>query len=336
MCATNVSPSTRYLALFILALMWGCGTADPPASDADSSSDAVSDTSSPDIDKKDLANFEPSTLPDDFLGSLHITETINALTGETRQARVMGNFYTSPAMNVMTRIEDRGACTLWMFQQIQCDKCRGSDRPCLSTGECWSYPTFLSVGTLELEGTKAGPLSMADNVSHFYGYLDITIKDFFDAGDPISLKASGGDVDAFELSAIGVGAIEIDNWDLKSGEDKIMHQITIPYGEDHTFRWVPHFSYDTIRLVLNGNNNCHGCPLEATIVCQSADTGSLTVPKELLAQMPPLQALFGGCPHSDCPQSSLARLREDFIQTEAGWIGLVVESITHFGVNHGP
>ncbi len=322
------------LYVMLCALHPACGSESAPLPDLGHPAEVVDDSASQDLERRDLADFEPSTIPHDFLGAIAVVETLNALDGTARDGRISGSFLSSPDLHYLTVKAEEGPCVLWTFQSVFCADSGCEENLCLADGGCWSWPTTMGAGTLTVTGTKVGDVVMEDNVSHYYGFYDYQVKDYFDAGDSVTLTASGGEIKSFELAAQGVAPMTQSGWTLESDVDGLMHEITIPAGEDYTFTWVPHFSEDTIRLILNANNDCHGCPLEAKLVCESADTGALTVPKGLLAQMPDLRARFDGCPHSDCPASSLSRIREEYVETEAGWVGLVVESVIRFGVNH--
>ncbi len=195
---------------------------------------------------------------------------------------------------------EEGACRYYVYEPVDCSPCSGT---CNSDGECIPFPTSLSAGTV----TVTAPGGDVVMPYHEYGYYadGPPPEDLFDAGDPVSLEATGDEVAAFSLDTQGVSPISID---LVQGGDTGDDTLEIHDGADLELTWDDPQPGSRVSLQLKSNNGAHGTPVFAYIECEADDTGSLVVPRAMIEAFPekPYQNICAG---TDCPPSLLTRFR---------------------------
>ena len=216
-----------------------------------------------------------------------------------------------------------GTCRLLAYQPASCDEfCDGI---CVEHNVCAPWPTYVSAGTLTFSGLKE-EVALSFGASYGYSSTDQQLGDLFDPGDPVTLVASGGEVPAFELAASGTTPVV--------SESIVDDKLALANGSDATFRWTPADAGARVRLTINANNQGHGAPYAAILVCDAADAdGSLVIPRAMIEAFPATQA-WEFCAGSDCPPSSVLRYGRDTVTRDGGQIELLVGSERLFGVEH--
>jgi hypothetical protein len=216
-----------------------------------------------------------------------------------------------------------GACRLLEFTPAQCDSwCDGA---CVDTNVCEPWPETRSAGTLTFGGL-AQSLSMSpDELGWYYATTPLPVELFADDA-MVTVEASGGTVAGFELAARASPPLV---------PQITASEITLVDGEDAVVTWTSAGLSDArVRLTLNANNAGHGMPYAAIIECEVADTdGEITIPSALIDRFPATQH-WEICAGTDCPPSTLARVRR--ATTEDGGVVLEVGSLVSFGVIHDP
>ncbi len=187
----------------------------------------------------------------------------------------------------------------------------------------WAKPA--PAGTMTIDGLKVGSLTMTMSDYDGMYYTDNQPYDLFDLGSMVTVTTTGADIPAFSADVAGVTPLET-GWekgfvlDLQSGTDKVVE-------------WTAGAPGEFVRLVVKSSNSCHGCPLHAQLVCDLADTGSLTIPAALIDQLPTIYAAEI-CAGHDCPMSYIERRSCTSIDLPGAPAHLCVTSRTSFLASH--
>ncbi len=158
-----------------------------------------------------------------------------------------------------------GDCTLWRKINPFCDPGCQVDEVCTHEGACEPYPLEQSQGTVTVEG-------LGDDLSvepdGFNNYWDTSVSyPLFEPGQPVRLTSESG----LSLRGLGVDPLVVPDpaWGIIRGED-LQLSWTAGSAEAH--------------IVLSFNVDQHGnSPI--TMLCQVSDTGSATVPSDLLESL---------------------------------------------------
>lgn len=232
-------------------------------------------------------------------------------------------FYGEEPLSFHREVNRIGDCRLLTFTPAQCDVfCTGV---CTDTNVCKQFPTRLSAGSLRFTGIKT-PVTVTPNFANYY-FADPQVKgDLFGAGDAVTVTATGAEFASFSLTGAGVPTLNT--------AAVVNDEIKLDDSADYRFTWTP--SGDPrarMRLTLNANNRGHGAPYEAILECDAADTGTLTVAKELIKPFPDTYR-WEICAGRDCPFSSALLYRQ--VEGEAGKrkVTLTVGSRRAFWVLH--
>jgi hypothetical protein len=264
--------------------------------------------------------------PGELIGGIRILEE-RALTGdppqEYRAGRVHVRFY-DPAPPDFHRVTvTEGACTLRRYVPASCDPAC-NDGLCVGDNECEPWPGMASAGTLTIAGLETA-VSITP-VDGYYYYNDALPDDLFADAAAITAELAGDDVSGGTLETTGVPPIET----------AIETKIVLDPGEDHTIAWTAGGG-GRIRVTINANNQGHGGPYLGIITCEADDAaGELTIPAALIDQFPETRA-WTVCAGTDCPPSSIERLRAAYLPVGDGRaVSLEVSSLSYFGVDHFP
>ena len=130
---------------------------------------------------------------------------------------------------------------------------------------------------------------------------------------------------AAAIGAFGVEAMDTalttDGFEMLDGQDA---ELTWTAGPDPAA---------CVRLVINGFNDVHGAPLSDIIECETADTGSLIIPRSFVEEFP-----HGETPDVtegyDWPHAELTRYTQNIVGTDGGQAKLVIRSTTYFQPSH--
>ena len=164
-----------------------------------------------------------------------------------------------------------------VFNQPQpydfCDPACVLPEHCGADGECHPGIEPQSAGDIVVSGLRSA-LTLVVEGPYFY-YLpefdpEPEAGDLFDSGDAIVASAAGADVASFEVATTGVA-------DLVT---PLPCDLALVADHDLEVTWTPAGAGDTIELVMQSGN--HGLQF-SSIVCTTADDGSLTVAASLIA-----------------------------------------------------
>jgi len=289
------------VALLGLGLVFvGCPAGDDDDNDAtaddDVTDDDVADDDSGDDDTGDDDTGDDDTTPGDddtgppedaLLGRIQVLEVY-----EQNHVESSGTIPTWGPMNtpwdegivgdwIISCSNQTGDTGVWRITQVVDDcilavkvacgaGCKPScdfDEYCSNAGVCVDAPHFTDAGTLVIDGlTSPITLEPSGHYPPSYGLPD----DLFDDGDPITLTASGGGHPAFTAAATGVESLSA----------------TLPCedpptaGQDLTITWTPSSTPGAhIRWEMTQDVHLNQGP---RIRCEFEDTGSLTVPAQLI------------------------------------------------------
>ena len=242
-----------------------------------------------------------------------------------------GWFAQAPRASRLVPVAQAGACTRWAYQCTMAEPWTCAYGKYCSRDQCVQDSPGASVGTLTVDGLKSVPhveLPVPWDGVYAADSLPAGSQDGFDASTMVTLRATGGDLPAFEVQSPGVESLAAP--DLLAGVSVVLEDT------DTTFHWVPAAADATgrIRLVIKADNQCHGCPETARISCEGPDSGELVVPGELLAGLPYIVSNPNATAGTDRPRSYLERYRFGVVQLSDGSVELMVSSRVSFHVDH--
>jgi hypothetical protein len=244
----------------------GTGTAGSGSGTAGTNSGTAGTGSNPSGSKEIVGTFQIQVLADEA----------GVTTGMTKIVGQVSDGPTPPNV-IWTSIKELVGCKLETPSVPFCEEGCGAD-VCAADNKCLPYPTGHSVGAVTLKGVK-----LAD------GGTDLTLREIakayqppagtaiayppFAATDTVTLTAAGGDYAAFELSAKGVAPLAFTSTDFELDEDKAL-ELTWDAAPD------PKASNMYIKLDISHHGGAKGL-----IECNVDDTGSLTIPAELITEL---------------------------------------------------
>ena len=297
----------RSLVLWLVVGGLGCGGGGGSVSGdigssatLDARNGTVSDMSAPD-------SSEPN-VPDAIRGSCEASERVGAFevvldeTYSYASGEVADGVVPS---TVPIELETSGSCRMLQKNNLFCDPSCSAGQTCGNDGSCIAYPESQSVGTVTIAGLDA-PVSM-EPVAGSFQYFDTSLPHpAFQPGAAIALSAQGGAHDPFDLIGVGVEALEGGN----------PHWRVVP-GVPLTVEWTAGTVAEA-RVFATLNVDQHGFT-PVTIVCESADTGSLEIPVALIDRLL-------GMGISGFPSGRVTRASVDSVSTSLGCIELAVKS----------
>jgi hypothetical protein len=244
----------------------GTGTAGSGSGTAGTNSGTAGTGSNPSGSKEIIGTFQIQVLADES----------GVATGMTKIVGQVSDGPT-PANVIWTSIREVGGCHLETPSVPFCEQGCGAE-VCAADNKCLPYPTGHSVGAVTLKGVK-----LAD------GGTDLALREIakayqppagtaiayppFAASDTVSLTATGGDYAAFELSAKGVAPLAFTSTDFELDKDKAL-ELTWDAAPD------PKASNMYIKLDISHHGGAKGL-----IECNVDDTGSLTIPADLVTEL---------------------------------------------------
>jgi hypothetical protein len=204
---------TALPALLVLALACGDDASEPAnerdASTRDADTDIESDASVHDGGDGDGLR--------DAVGTFSI-ELIAPADDDPGITAIFGRVYAAmPASTLQwTLADEAGDCQLYEPLVPFCDPSCGSGTICLPDGTCAAPPASLDVGTVSFGGLGTGDGEATIELeplppTNTYQPRSTSELAFppFEEGDTITVRASGGDLTAFELSAGGIAPLEV-------------------------------------------------------------------------------------------------------------------------------
>jgi hypothetical protein len=174
-------------------------------------------------------------------------------------------------ITVLEQVGEGEGCALLRRNNPFCDPPCQPGTTCDFDGACIAYPTNHSVGTLALSGLTQGDVTVDPVMPTFDYFLTELTHPAFAPGAAISLAAGGGDYSAFTLRGEGVAMIEPTTDALELHNDQPL-----------TITWAAGEGNGKVRVELNIDQ--HGnTPVK--LICESDDTGTLTIPAALISQL---------------------------------------------------
>lgn len=218
-----------------------------------------------------------------------------------------------------------GDCVLHEYEPSLCEP--ACDGFCVDES-CRAYPQYLSAGTLHVSG-PGDPVALEPDALTFWGAQYRGEIAAPPAGAVIEVCADGGDTAGFTAGVVAVEPLDVELPD---------DLITLTDGEDLVLAWTPSADPEArVRLTLNTDNEQHGQPYPATIVCDAPDQGQLVVPQALIERFPAITAPPPGpvaCSGTDCPVSRLIRYRGASIETPALSLEVMAEQAVEVYIGH--
>jgi hypothetical protein len=174
--------------------------------------------------------------------------------------------------NIPQVVAESGGCALLQASALFCDPPCVPGETCGTDGACIPYPENQSVGTVIVDGLKS-PLTMEAKWGDHYTNPGSMEHPGYEVGAEISLVADGGELEPFALRGVGVAPLT-----LTGGT------VTVDVDQDVALAWDPADSAASVRVHLELNINNHGAT-SAWIACDAEDTGTFSVPADLIAQL---------------------------------------------------
>jgi len=201
------------------------------------------------------------------------------LTGASGEASattaVVGKVYDGPTPEtiVWENPQVDGACTLTTPRVPFCSTPCGGSAACVEDDTCLSYPTAHSVGSVTVSGLGDSPFTMTPIANTYQPPAGITLAfPPFAEGAPVSVSAAGDYFPAFTLTGTGIAPLVLTSTTLalKSG-------VALP------LTWIPGLAGNSkihVKLDISHHGGSKG-----QIVCDSDDSGSLTVTATLITKL---------------------------------------------------
>lgn len=205
-----------------------------------------------------------------FSVQMKVDKSMTAVVGQVADGPV-------PANVIWTTKKTEGDCRLETPTSPFCEEgCSGE--VCVADGKCQPYPTSHSVGEVTLSGVRLEG-----------GGTELTLKEIaatyqppagtslayppFGASDTIEVHAAGKDYPKFDLSTKGVDPITLSTTDFALDPTK-------PFVLAWDAATDPQASPVHVKIDLSHHGGAKGL-----IECDVADTGSLTISKEMIAEL---------------------------------------------------
>lgn len=227
---------------------------------------------------------------------------------------VVGQVGDGPVPNnlVWTEQSKEGDCRLVTPKSPFCeDGCQAG--ACVADGKCQAYPTGHSVGEVTLKGVKleggGTEVKLREIAASYQPPAGTTLAyPSFGAGDTIEVHATGGDYAGFDLSTAGVNPLDLQTTDFALAPDKPFELV-----------WDAAPSGSTSRVQVKIDLSHHG-GVKGLIECDTADSGSLTISKEMIAELIGLGV-------AGFPSVVLTRSSVDTVQLDHGKVQLEVSAL---------
>lgn len=240
------------------------------------------------------------------------------LDGLSSVTMVGGNVYDAeaPTTVIWTKRASVGDCELSVPSQPFCDPSCGSSA-CIEGNQCVPHPKPVSVGDVTVRGVGAAEFSMSPKGDSFY-YVPppgVTIP-YPPAADgaAIRFEVAGGSFGPFVLEAESIAPLEITS----------SNPLSIKDGEPLVVTWTPGASAGA-RVSLELDLSHHG-GTKGRVVCEVADTGSVSIASELVKELV-------GLGLSGFPTLDIERRFTGTTPVAAGTVELSVRSAQRLDVN---
>jgi hypothetical protein len=235
---------------------------------------------------------------------------------------LVGKIYESPLADVFVEnmlwepSEEQEGCRLLEPRVPFCDPSCEFGETCVEDGQCAARPATVSVGTVTVQGLRtaegATEFSM-EPVGNNYQSPTLPYPAFAE-GDPIRLESSGGDFQPFAIESTGISQLQT-----SSGGPLPMER-----EQPLALSWIAAGQPDLATIQIKVDIAHHG-GARGKIVCETADTGSFSVPAPLVNRLMNLGI-------AGFPTAVLTRKAVGSTQMEHGRVELTALSTVELGI----
>lgn len=204
-------------------------------------------------------------------------------------------------------IGSSGTCELLTAPSLLCATPCASGTVCAGDDMCIPEAIEISAGLITVTGAE---LPISEDVNGITGGYNLTFNDpypGFEVDAAITLTAAGDEAEAFSLMGEGVGQLTSSSTSFNVTE-----------GEPLELSWDPAGASAHSSINISLSVNTHG-GVGAWIECSAEDTGSFSIPADLLQQLVDLGL-------SGFPRVTIARRTIDSTEIEAGCVDFAVAS----------
>jgi len=214
------------------------------------------------------------------LGGFTITLVAEVPESETMPATAahttfLGKVYDGafPANTEWTLVESSGGCELSTPKVPYCNPSCASGQACVGAGTCVVYPTAQNIGGVRVKGLgpdfglEAGP----GNTYQPDASVELAYPPFSE-GAAVEIDAEGGALAPFVLHGMGIAPLDL------AGS-----AYNLAAGAPLTLTWTAG-SVSAARIKVHLDISHHG-GTKGKIECNTADTGSLSIPASLISRL---------------------------------------------------
>lgn len=204
-------------------------------------------------------------------------------------------------------IASSGSCQLLGPRNLFCATPCASGTVCAGEDTCVPEALKVSAGLVTVSGLNTPISEEVNGITDDYNETFNDPHPGFDVGAALSLSAAGDEVEAFTLSGEGVGL-------LTSSDETV----AVNDGEPVDLSWDASGASANSSIDIQFSVNTHG-GISAWIQCSAEDTGSFSIPSELMQQLIDLGL-------SGFPRTTLTRQTVDSTEVEGGCVDFTVGS----------
>ncbi len=236
--------------------------------------------------------------PDQIVGTfaiqMKVDKGMTSVVGQVADGPVPQNL-------VWTEKKTEGDCRLEIPSSPFCDGGCGAE-VCVADGKCQPYPTGHSVGAVTLKGVKlaggGAEITLKEIAASYQPPAGTTLAyPSIGVSDTIEIKATGADYAPFDLSTPGIDPLDLKTTDFDLAPDKAF-----------VLEWDAAASPKSSQIHVKIDLSHHG-GVKGLIECDTDDTGSLTISKEMMAELIGLG--LAGYPSVVVTRTSLATTQLD-------------------------
>jgi hypothetical protein len=259
---------------------------------------------------------------DELVGAILVRETFGSTWGYVNASIFDGPSVAITPEHWFERVAVNGPCELRQASFSgdfgNCDPVCVSPQFCTPALTCEDESQLAPAGALTFTGLSRSA-TMTPTV---YGYSSVDFLDgnVFAPGAAIEVSASGGVTPAFSLSAQGV-------------EDMVpigTGPLVVHDNQDLVLQWVPGTAGDLVEVIVTPSVHIFTWMI---IQCRAADTGQLTISRDLLQHLP----YDSACTHGECgSRSRIVRYSEDHTALPNGVVRLRGESMANIATQRVP
>ncbi|MFC1642462.1 hypothetical protein ACFL5O_07220 [Myxococcota bacterium] len=193
---------------------------------------------------------------------------------------------------------------------------------CVAKDKCRPYPTKKDVGSVTVNGvgTTAGAdrFELENQADSYQVKADTTLAHpGFREGETIRVSATGGDYEAFEVSAPAITPFRFTNAPFHLNRDPASTDTT--KYQALTIEWNPPESATASRVTVDLNLSLHAGTV-GILWCDVEDTGSLTISAGQISQLAGLGNIGG------LPELTVTRITTGTVDIALGRVELLVMS----------